>query len=228
MGRIPYYLLMEKKFILCLALLSLIAVSSFAQIQSATTFFNSISDFYEKLRTYEVNVSVSMPERNMNGKVSFARPQMLRIDFTTPKGQVVLFDGNELIIYLPSQETILQQNVTSKDDQVSARGLTLLRRYYSVAFEHGPEAVPLDEGSSLKVVNLILTRRSATEAFTTIKLSVDPNSKLIRRAIATTPQGKVYTFTFSNWVLNPEMTEQRFLYDQSSSANSYNNFLFQE
>lgn len=223
---------MKKYISLCLSLV-ILAVSGtltqvHAQVQTAATFFNSVSEFYEKLYTYEVNMSVSMPERNLSGKVSFARPQMLRIDFEYPKNQVVLFDGNELLIYLPSQDSVLQQSVSTKEEQISSRGLTLLRRYYSVAFETSADPVPLEEGSAVKVVNLLLTRRSASEAFTTIKLSVDPSSKLIRRVVATTPQGKVYTFNFYGWVLNPRITEQRFLYDMSSTATSYNNFLLQE
>ena len=114
------------------------------------------------------------------------RPEMLRIDFSDPAEQVVVFNGDDLTIYLPSPTSaILEQNVTASGPNVAtSQGLSLLRRYYTVAYESGQSAVPLDENSDEMVVNLLLSRRSAAEAFRTIKLSVDPSTKLIRRVAA--------------------------------------------
>lgn len=217
-----------KKLLLCLFMLVAGSVVAFAQIVTASSFFNSVNDVYAGLSTYEADVNVNAAGRKMAGHVLFKRPQMVRIDFTSPQGQVVLFDGNSLVIYLPSQQTILQQTVSASDTNESSRGLTLLRRYYNIAFENSSTPEPLEEGSSITVVRLVLTRRAASEAFTRIRLAVDSESKLIRVAEATTPQGQTYTFEFSNYTLNPKITEQRFIYDPPSSANAYNNFLFQE
>ena len=217
-----------KKLLLCLLMLGMTSVLAFAQIVTASSFFNSVNDIYAGLSTYEADISVNAAGKKMTGHVLFKRPQMVRIDFTSPQGQVVLFDGNSLVIYLPSQQTILQQTVATSDTNESSRGLTLLRRYYNIAFENSSAAEPLSEDSSIRVVRLILTRRAASEAFSRIRLAVDEESKLIRTAEATTPQGQTYIFEFSNYTLNPKITEQRFIYDPPSSANAYNNFLFQE
>ncbi|HAK69331.1 MAG TPA: outer membrane lipoprotein carrier protein LolA [Treponema sp.] len=218
-----------KKLWLSLAALLFSGAIASAQIVTASAYFNDVSTYYEGISTYEVDITVNAAGRRMVGHALFSRPQMVRIDFSTPRGQTLLFDGSTLIIYLPNQETVLQQAATTQEEQISARGLTLMRRYYTVAFESGPTPVPLDEGSSTKVVNLILTRRASSEAFSTIKLSIDANSKLIRRVEATTPQGKVYRFDFTNYSgINRAISDQRFIYDPPSSVNAYNNFLFQE
>ena len=103
-----------------------------------------------------------------------------------------------------------------------------MRRYYTVAYESGQSAVPLDENSDEMVVNLLLSRRSAAEAFRTIKLSVDPSTKLIRRVAAVSSQDVDYIFDFHNYNLNVNISDQRFIYDPPSSANNYNNFLLSE
>ena len=124
---------------------------------------------------------------------------------------------------------ILEQNVTaSGPNAATSHGLSLLRRYYTVAYESGQSAVPLDENSDEMVVNLLLSRRSAAEAFRIIKLSVDPSTKLIRRVAAVSSQDVDYIFDFHNYNLNVNISDQRFIYDPPSSANNYNNFLLSE
>ena len=207
-----------------------ISVTAFSQgIQTAADFFKTVSDRYASIQDYEASVSITAGRSSMQGKVSFKRPEMLRIDFSDPAEQVILFDGDSLTIYLPGYSAILEQNVgMSGVSAATAQGLALLKRYYTVAYETGQAAVPLDDGSGQMVVNLILYRRSASEAFSRIKLSIDPDSKLIMYVEATTPQGEVYKFRFTNYALNTGMVEQRFLYDPPSSANNYSNFLFAE
>ena len=101
-------------------------------------------------------------------------------------------------------------------------------RYYAVAYEVGPEAVPLNEGSDEMVVKLVLSRRNTSEAFRFIRVAILPDSKLIRRIEAVTPQGETFSFNFTNYVINSGISDQRFIYDPPSSANYYNNFLFSE
>ena len=56
------------------------------------------------------------------------------------------------------------------------------------------------------------------------KLSMD----LIRRMEAVTPKGEILIFNFFDYKLNPDIPDQRFIYDPPSSANTINNFLFSE
>ncbi len=220
-----------KKLIALSVVCVLALASAFSQtILTASEFFKSVSEYYGTISDYEADVSISVGNADpMTGKVSFKRPEMLRIDFSRPAEQTILFNGETLTIYLPGSSAILQQTVTTASKgSMTPDGLSLLRRYYSVAYETGQDAVPLDEGSPEMVVNLILHRRTASEAFSTIKLSIDPSSKLIRRVIAKTPSNVVYTFYYSGYRINTGLSDQRFIYDPPSSANNYNNFLFSE
>lgn len=207
------------------------AMAAAQQIQSATAFFNDVSDKYASLHSYIVTLTVDSDGRQMTGRVYFMRQQNLLIEFSRPYGQVLLFDGTNLQIYLPGQETVLKQtvNTTKRDDEnTSTKGLSLLRRYYQVAFDESSAPVPLEEGSSQMVVKLKLTRRSATEQFESIILAVDPNTKLMRRVIATTPQNKEYVFNFTNYSINAGISPEKWKWEPPASSNAYNNFLFQE
>ena len=202
-------------------------------IVTASNFFSQVSSVYASIRDYEANVDIKAGKSNMSGKVSFKRPDLLRIDFTSPKDQVICFNGDLLTVYLPGQQAILNQSVQSDGSSganlATPNGLSLMSRYYSVAYETGQAAVPLNEdGSGEMVIKLILSRRNTSEAFRYIKLAVSPDSKLIRRIEGITPQGESFVFRFYNYSINNGISDQRFIYDPPTSANNYNNFLFSE
>lgn len=202
----------------------------FAQgITTANDFFKAVSERYEQINDYEADIEVKIGKTGMEGKVSYKKPGMLRMDFTDPQDQVVVFNGSDLTIYLPGSSAILEQNVSGiEENAATAQGLSLLRRYYSIAYASGQSPVPLEENSDEMVVVLQLSRRSPTETFRMILISVDQSSKMIRRVKATTAQDEVYVFDFYNYRLNTNISDQRFIYDPPSSANNYNNFLISE
>ncbi len=211
-------------------------VSSFVfaqNIVTASNFFSQVSSVYGSIRDYEANIDIKAGKSAMSGKVSFKRPDLLRIDFSNPKDQVICFNGDMLTIYLPGVPAILNQSVQSSGSGgaslATPNGLSLMSRYYSVAYETGQTPVPLDEeGSDELVVKLILSRRNTSEAFRYIRLAVSPESKLIRRIEGVTPQGESFVFRFWNYSINQGISDQRFIYDPPTSANNYNNFLFSE
>ncbi len=220
-----------KKIFVCLAGLLFASTLAFSQIVTASSYFNEVSDLYAGLYSYRCDIAVDSDGTSMKGKVAYSRPQLVRVDFTSPSGQMFLFDGSMVQIYLPRQEIILQQNLTEKDvddNEISARGLTLFKRYYSIAFEKDATPVPLDSDSDKKVVNLMLHRRATTESFETIRMSIDAESKLILRVIATTARGKTYRFDLSNYNLNANVSSKSFYFEAPSHITAFNNFMFQE
>ena len=52
--------------------------------------------------------------------------------------------------------------------------------------------------------------------------------RFIRRVEAVTPKGETLIFNFTDYKINQDITDQRFIYDPPSSANNFNNFLFAE
>ena len=206
----------------------------FAQnITTASAYFKTISEYYGTIKDYEVDFEIKIEKTESAGKLSFKAPNLLRMDYTNPEEQVICFNGDVLTIYLPDAPAVLQQQVSPDASNpatslTTPQGLSLMSRYYTVAYETGQNPEPLEEGSDEMVVKLILTRKSASEAFRYIKIAVNNETKLIRRIEAVTPKGEEFVFNFYDYVLNQNLSEQRFVYDAPSSANNYNNFLFTE
>lgn len=206
----------------------------FAQgITTASAYFKTVSEYYATLKDYEADFDIRADKRDMVGKVSYKKPDLLRMDFTSPADQVIVFNGDMLTVYLPEEAAVLQQSVKSEGsgnaaNLNTAQGLSLLSRYYVVAYEVGQEPVLLEEGSSERVVKLILSRRNSSEAFRYIKLAINAETKLIRRVEAATSHGETFVFNFTGYKINSDISDQRFIYDPPSSANNYNNFLFSE
>lgn len=224
---------MKKLILSCALALSFLAAAAAQNILTASSFFQNVSTFYGTIKDYEASLDITAGKTKMEGKVSFLRPNLLRIDFSDPEEQVIVFNGDLLTIYLPGSQAVLNQTVESSGSSNSAnlatpQGLALMSRYYSVAYEIGQTPVPLEDGSDEKVIKLILSRKNTSEAFRFIKMAISPDSNLIRRIEAVTPQGDSFFFDFSNYVLNSGISDQRFIYDAPSSANNYNNFLFSE
>ncbi len=211
----------------------IVSATVYAQsITTASAYFKTVSEYYATLKDYEADFDIRADKKDMSGKVSYKKPDLLRMDFTFPAEQVIVFNGDMLTVYLPDASAVLQQSVKSDGGNAAslntAQGLSLLSRYYVVAYEIGQDPVPLEEGSSERVVKLILSRRNSSEAFRYIKLAINAETKLIRRVEAVTSHGESFVFNFTGYKLNSDISDQRFIYDPPSSANNYNNFLFSE
>ena len=222
-----------KKLIFTFCAFFLVSILSAQNITTASAYFKTISEYYGTIKDYEVDFEIKIEKKETAGKLSFKAPNLLRLDYTNPEEQVICFNGDVLTIYLPDAPAVLQQQVSPDGTNNAAslstpQGLSLMSRYYSVAYETGQNAEPLEEGSDEMVVKLILTRKSASEAFRYIKIAVNNETKLIRRIEAVTPKGEEFIFNFYDYALNQNLSEQRFVYDAPSSANNYNNFLFTE
>ena len=223
-----------KKLLISFCALFIFAAAFAQNITTASAYFKTVSEYYGTIKDYEVDFEIKIEKTESAGKLSFKAPNLLRMDYTNPPEQVICFNGDILTIYIKEPaEAVLQQQVTmdgtnSASSLTTPQGLSLMSRYYTVAYETGQNPEPLEEGSDEMVVKLILTRKSASEAFRYIKLAINNDTKLIRRIEAVTPKGEEFIFNFFDYELNQNLSEQRFVYDAPSSANNYNNFLFSE
>jgi outer membrane lipoprotein-sorting protein len=203
------------------------------EIITADRYLESVSERYSGVKDYEARLNIRSGITEMAGTVSHLQPSFLRIDFTRPQEQVIVFNGEQLTIYLPELRAVLNQVINTPGRQTgaslaSSQGLQLLRRGYVPSFVTGPEPVPLETGSGEMVVKLKLVWRTASEGFREIVLSIDPGTKLIRRMEGRTIADSMVRFDFSNIRVNVGIPEQRFIYDSPASANLYNNFLFRD
>jgi outer membrane lipoprotein-sorting protein len=222
----------------CLAVLFGAGITAAAQeIITAERYLEMVAERYGSIRDYEARIVIQSGATEMFGTVSHLAPSFLRIDFTKPMEQVIAFNGEMLTVYLPEYRATMNQSITpsrrssggaSGANLASAQGLALLRRNYIPSFVTGPEPTPLETGSDEKVVNLKLSRRSISEGFREIILSVNPGTHLIRRISGRTIAEVQVRFDFTDIKINQGIPEQRFIYDSPASANNYNNFLFSD
>lgn len=227
---------MQKRAIFLFLLLILNLGLIFGQeIITAGRYLEMVSETYSTIRDYEANIVIRSGNQDMVGTVSHLSPSFLRIDFTRPAEQVIVFNGELLTIYLPELRAVLNQSINqsrrtgaSAASMASAQGLTMLRRNYVPSFVTGPTPEPLDGNSGERVVRLRLTRSSVSEGFREIILSVNPETRLIRRIEGRTIADGEVRFDFTNVRVNQGIPEQRFIYDSPASANMYHNFLFRD
>ncbi len=205
------------------------------EIITAEKYLEMTAEQYGLIRDYEAQVEIRSGNSEMKGAVSHLAPSFLRIDFTQPANQVIVFNGELLTVYLPEFRVTLSQTVnqsrrsgTTGAALASAQGLTMLRRNYVSSFVTSPNPEPLDNNSGESVVKLRLTRRSISEGFREIILSINPETKLIRRIEAQTIADSEVRFDFTDIRTNQGIPEQRFIYDAPPSANVQHNFLFRD
>ena len=227
---------MKKSFLILFLLVGVIFSGFSQEIITADRFLDTVSERYATIRDYEARVVIRSDTAEMAGNLSFLEPNFLRIDFTDPADQALIFNGELLTVYIPRLRAVLNQAVTPARragspvggaSLASAQGLQLLRRGYVATFVTGPDPVLL-EGTQESVVQLRLTRRLVSENFREIILSIDPETRLIRRIEARTLTNALVRFDFTNIRTNVGIPEQRFVYVPPPHANMYNNFLFRE
>ncbi len=223
-----------KRYVLIPILSAFLAGTAFSQtMQSADQYFDLVAQRYGQVTDYEAQLKVNVGKTEMVGTVSYKSPSYLRVDFTQPADQVICFNGQTLVVYLPEFRSILSQEVApgtasgpAGASMASGEGLKLLKKNYLIAFESSPTPVPLEAGSSENVVRLALSRRTVSEGFRTIKISVNPDTKIIRRMEGVTVGGDTIAFTFSDVKINQNIPVARFSYDLPAGSNTYSDFLF--
>jgi outer membrane lipoprotein-sorting protein len=216
-------------------LISGFAFLSAQEIITAERYLEMVSEHYATIRDYEGNIVIRSGNQEMIGTVSYLTPSFLRIDFTRPSEQAIVFNGEVLTVFIPEMRAILSQTINtgrrpgaSGAGMASAQGLTLLRRNFVPSFVTGPNPEPLDGAPGERVVRLRLTRRSVAEGFREIILSINPDTLLIRRIEGRTIADGEVRFDFTNIRPNQGIPEQRFIFESPGLANMYNNFLFRD
>jgi outer membrane lipoprotein-sorting protein len=212
------------------------------EIQTAFSYFDLMSERYGSVEDYEADIVITTSSGVMEGVLFYKNPNLLRINFTKPADQVLVVDGEKLVLYIPELRVIMEQRLKKRSSAgvaslASAQGLNLLKKRYSISYlsESGSIPVPLDpvaadggRGSSAEmVVKFKLEWRSTDEGFRQIELCVDDKSKLIRRIVGISSEYERIQIDFLRIRTNIGIPNGRFRYDSPNTANVYNNFLFE-
>ena len=200
------------------------------QIVTAEDFLAQVAEKYAAFSDYEASIAIRQGNTNMQGRVSHLKPQFLRIDFSAPANQVIVFNGETLTVYLPEYSVTLNQSVSgsrSGASMASAAGLATLRRNYAPAYVSSPNAVPLEESGEM-VIKLRLTPRSGGQTYKEMQLAITPSTLLIRRIEGISFAGASVRFDFTNIKVDQGIPQARFIYDSPATSNNVNNFLFRD
>jgi len=224
----------KKLFILLFTILVVTSGVYSQAIFTAIDFFNQLSNTYATVEDYQANITITRGSNVMSGVLFHKSPGLLRINFSNPQEQVIVFDGKRLLVHIPRLRVTMSQHIsprnqiTSGASIASREGLALLRRNYSVAFLESPNQVPLDRGAGANemVTKLRFVWRSTQEGFRQIDVSVGSNG-YIRRVIGVTPENDVVQFDFQNIIVNQGIPDARFNYTPPPAANVFENFLFE-
>jgi len=200
------------------------------EIVTAERYMETVSEQYGSIRDFESRVVIRSGNTEMTGNLSFLSPSFLRIDFTRPADQVIVFNGERLVVFLPEIRAVLSQIITPsrRAPAGGAPGLSLLRRNYTPSFVTGPDPVPLEGSPNERVVRLRLVRRNISEGFRELILSINPDTRMIRRIEGRTIADGFVQFDFIDVRLNQGIPEMRFVYDPPPNAHVHSNFLFRD
>jgi len=220
---------MLKQNIYILLLLLNINLLSGQEIITAERYLEMVSNRFIEVRDFQANIAIRSGDSNMAGTISYSSPSTFRMDFTQPAQQMILFNSETLTVYIPELNAVLTQSVNqtrrSGTSSTNTQGLNTLRRNYVPSYLISPHPVPLDPNSREHVIKLRLTRRSVSEGFREIILSIDPNTRLIRRMEGKTIGDETVIFDLTNIITNQGINSRRFIFDIPASANVYNDFL---
>jgi len=233
---------MKKTSLLVIVLFALCAGLGFAQdIITVEKYFDTVSEAFTGIQDYQAKITITKNKEVMSGILSFRAPNFMRIDFTQPAGQAIVLNETELLVFIPDYQVIMRQELRKEDPVAaekaaaaspaggatiaSAQGLSLLRKNYSYAFASSPTPVPLDEGSTEKVIKVKFTWRSTEEGFRQLDIAFT-NDYFIRRIVGITQSYEKIQFDFEQVKKNIGIPDSRFEFTGGNSANVYENFLF--
>lgn len=216
--------------LLALALLVPAGISA-QQILTAVEFFDTVAQNYASIEDYTAEMVWRDEAGTMRGTLTHKRPDLIRIDFENPEDQWLVSNGEVIMVYVPLQNVVLQQELR---DQVGGspggiateEGLALMRRNYDIAYLEGPEPVPLSEDSEVFVTQLRLERKQVTEGFRQLVLSIDEDG-FIRRIDGTKVDWEEVQMELSDIRINQRISDQVFEEDPDASASVNENFLFE-
>jgi outer membrane lipoprotein-sorting protein len=221
---------MKRFFLTTLLLTMAFAILFMASAQdliNAADIFNKASDFYAKLNNLQANIKITKGDKTQSGVLYYDRRNLLKIEFYEPIKQVILVTRDNLQVYIPSNQTILEQQFDDSSTGLdSSGGFSILKSNYSVSFAEAG-LVPLSPGSGEQVYKLSLYPYAGSkEGFKYIIMSVLPESFLIRRIEAVNIKNERIVFDYSSIVVNPQIPISKFTIETPNLTNVYPNFLY--
>lgn len=164
-----------------------------------------------------------------NGSLKSMTPNYLLVDFSNPRGQKIVSDGDVMWMYIPSLNVVAEQDL--KDDEKglfssnSSSGLQRLFKKYHYRFAQKEQ--PSSDSDGKKYYTIMLQQKESRSGFKTIKIWVD-DTYFVRKAEGVTSSGKTVRMIFSNIDTKKEFQKGIFKMDKPASARIIKNPMLSE
>ena len=203
--------------------------------QTASDFFKTISENYASFEGYTANFKFTSGVHGnivQEGLISYKSPNLLRLDYTDPDGQVLNVNSRKLSLYIPAHGTLFEQEINSEaaatalqTSGLTSQGLTLFISNYTISYVTGPELEMLDETYPEEVYKLKFTPRKYSEPFIRITMSITSDG-FIRRLESITRAGETVIMDIVDIDTSASIPDTLFDYDAPPTATSLVDFLF--
>lgn len=201
-------------------------------IETATDFLDRMADVYGNVSDIVADISIINSETKFNGTIFVKSPNLMRINFINPRGQVINNNGQDFYIYIHAQNVALHQKKKSiseanADVFLTKNGLHLLSKNYLISYLDKPEFILFKSNPQIKILKLKLTWKNTSQNFRELVLFVGENF-LIHKVEAISYNREKLSFSFSNFEINKGIPLSRFEYDPPPTAHVIDDFLFNE
>ncbi|OQY36176.1 MAG: hypothetical protein B6229_10645 [Spirochaetaceae bacterium 4572_7] len=215
-----------------ITVLFLLPVLLFSQ-QTAGEFFKNISSNYAEIEGYTAHFKFTSGIRSniiQEGTISYMAPNLLRLDYDSPKDQVLCVNGTKMSLYVPTLGTLYEQTINTEEGVLetsgfTSQGLSLFYTNYSISYLNGPELEELDEDNPEEVYKLRLIRRKASEPFRRIVMSITAEG-YIRRLESLKNNDEVLILDIVGLDSTVRLSKNLFDYDSPPTASTIPDFLF--
>lgn len=200
-------------------------------IQTAKDYLNTVAEVYGGFNDIKAKVEITSGAGNFLGTMFIKQPNKFRINFNKPLGQLIVSDGIDFYMYIPSQNVVLHQKKKLHTDSgqsfATKQGLTQLTNNYLVTYFDKPEFSTFSEDPRKKVIKLKLLWKNTSQNFREIILYIGQDN-IIYKVEAVTYNREKVQFIFSDFEINEGIPDSRFEYTPTATAHVMDKFLFDE
>lgn len=197
-----------------------------------------VQQTFEELDQFTANFEITTREgsrsRSLDGRVYFQKPGKIRYEFSRPAGNLIVSDGRIMWFYIRRLNAVGKQELTLKKQNASGRdiftadpqsGLKRLFRKYHYSFDTPEQPREVNGG---RFFILDMEQREKIGGYERIKLFVDAESYLVKRAEAADGYGKETTITFSDMNTQRKLEGKLFQYQPDDGVRVVLNPLVKE
>lgn len=223
------------KFICIVAFFSLLTVVSAQEFEFVTVsdVVRKVKDRFSDVEGYSANFVIESKKGSSTevkkGTIQSLKPNMLKIQFRSPKSQLLVSDGETMWIHIPSMNVVAEQDLkgdkSTEFSTTSYVGLKRLFAKYHYKFDSKDQPALGVDGK--KYYTLYLKQKESRSGYKSMKLWVNEDF-LITRAVGETSSGKSVSISFSNINTKASLRKGSFKFDIPANARVIKNPMIAE